>query len=314
MVQVLSAQGHPLVVTSRPAGLNVQMFKSFHKIEMKFLDDGQQKMIVSNRLHMAKRSAQLESLIRYIHENMPKDRTTGERATGNPLILSMVLCIHETRPSVDAMPKHEVVLYQMASETMLNHVEKKHRAAGASSRTEQGSGNLTLRLFLENLALVSHSVDGKRRITVKDVDSTLKLAKNTDLAGSFSSSWESIKKQLESGRIPLLTLLQRQPLEFQFSHLSFQEYFAACAVCRGVALSAEASPWHWSQNSWWDNVLRFGQGFGREFDSGLLQAAGLTTQRNSATVNLTGDSNITSAIVEELRKLCPHITFTYCGV
>ena len=54
-----------------------------------------------------------------------------------------------------------------------------------------------------------------------------------------------------------LSLLEAHPLEIQSSHLSFQEFFAARAICKGMQLPpASAKPWQWPP--WWQNLLRLG--------------------------------------------------------
>ena len=74
-------------------------------------------------------------------------------------------------------------------------------------------------------------------------------------------------------RLPLFRLLEPQPLQVQSSHLSFQEYFAACALRDGATLSG-AKPWQWP--AWWSNALTIGVEMGDEFRWGLLRAAGET--------------------------------------
>jgi hypothetical protein len=40
-----------------------------------------------------------------------------------------------------------------------------------------------------------------------------------------------VRRRVKHDKLPLLSLLQAEPLKLQSSHLSFQEYFAACALC-----------------------------------------------------------------------------------
>ena len=76
---------------------------------------------------------------------------------------------------------------------------------------------------------------------------------------------------VSNDRLPLLTLLQSEPLLMQSSHLSFQEYFCARAVHRGMTLPGE-KPWRWTQ--WFANCLRLGIELGEGFGSGLMRASG----------------------------------------
>ena len=70
-------------------------------------------------------------------------------------------------------------------------------------------------------------------------------------------------------QLPLLSLLQSEPLQMQASHLSFQEFYCARALCKGMALPGEP-PWRWS--AWWGNTLRLGAELGDSFGSGLMRA------------------------------------------
>ena len=82
-----------------------------------------------------------------------------------------------------------------------------------------------------------------------------------------------VRERVGRGRLPLLSLLQAEPLQLQASHLSFQEYHAACALVAGVPLPAGALPWQWTV--WWANALRFGEAHGAAFQAGLRRAAGV---------------------------------------
>jgi hypothetical protein len=82
---------------------------------------------------------------------------------------------------------------------------------------------------------------------------------------------DAVRDRVRRGRLPLLSLLQANPLQLQASHLSFQEYHAACALCDGVKLPPGQLPWQWT--AWWANVLRIGEAQGVAFQAGLLRAA-----------------------------------------
>lgn len=82
----------------------------------------------------------------------------------------------------------------------------------------------------------------------------------------------SVRKRVAQDRLPLLSLVQAEPLQVQSSHLSFQEFYAARAICSGATLSG-SPPWQWE--AWWANALRLGQQMGNDFGRGLRQAAGV---------------------------------------
>ena len=75
--------------------------------------------------------------------------------------------------------------------------------------------------------------------------------------------------------LPLLSLLQAEPLELQSSHLSFQEYFAACAICEEGTVLSGSPPWQWP--AWWANALAIGEEMGEPFATGLVRAARIDT-------------------------------------
>ena len=98
------------------------------------------------------------------------------------------------------------------------------------------------------------------------------IAEEREVAGDAELR-EALAKIIErvlQDRMPLLSMLQAQPLQVQSSHLSFQEYFAARAICTGARLPGP--PWRWS--AWWRNTLMLGSELGDDFGVGLLRAAG----------------------------------------
>lgn len=76
-----------------------------------------------------------------------------------------------------------------------------------------------------------------------------------------------VRDRVAHDALPLLSLLQTEPLQLQASHFSFQEYFAARSLCEeGTVLSGP--PWQWT--SWWANTLDIGEEMGEPFARGLL--------------------------------------------
>ena len=93
VTKVLAMQGHPMLVTSRPAGLVNEAFaECFHRLRLLPLTDAQQRHVTQQRA-----GSGCEPLLRYIDEKVPLDAETGERVTGNPLMLSVVISIYESR-------------------------------------------------------------------------------------------------------------------------------------------------------------------------------------------------------------------------
>ena len=83
VTEVLAPQGHPMLVTSRPGGLRERAFAStFHVLKLKPLTDKQQQQVIEQRA-----GTKSNALPRYVAEKVPLDAETGQRVTGNPLML-----------------------------------------------------------------------------------------------------------------------------------------------------------------------------------------------------------------------------------
>ena len=93
------------------------------------------------------------------------------------------------------------------------------------------------------------------------------------LSEAMHEALRTVRARVRADELPLLSLLQAEPLQLQSSHLSFQEYFAARALCEGDAALSGAPPWQWP--AWWANVLAIGGEMGAGFGRGLLRAAGV---------------------------------------
>jgi len=86
VVEVLAPQGHVLLCTSRPAGVDEARFAAFRRLALAPLSDAQQERALEQRLG-AERAA---ALLTYVRDVMPRD-DTGQKVTSNPLMLSMAL-------------------------------------------------------------------------------------------------------------------------------------------------------------------------------------------------------------------------------
>ena len=359
VTEVLAPQGHVMLVTSRPAGVTEALFnRHFHRVVLRPLSEEQQKQVIEQRIVDEYFVAELMT---YVNERVPRDVETGIRVTGNPLMLSMVVSIFESRVLrsrvmqsrvISQMPKTIAELYQVASSTMLQRVDRKERGAAASAAAAP-----TLRKLLEATFFQAHSAqrriiddehleaaaldlcdpgklaelrwpeydgqpsaghyaqiltgehtgrfatvtrvnphfecavefeDGKRIAWVRVKSSGLRkaefLAAYGDearskkvrqaveaLPAAMKEALATVRERVTQDRLPLLTLLTADPLEMQSSHLSFQEYFAANAMCKGWRLSkAAVAPWQWPV--WWANALRLGSEMGEAFGRGLLES------------------------------------------
>ena len=88
-------------------------------------------------------------------------------------------------------------------------------------------------------------------------------------------SREALTELVTQDRMPLLSLLQASPLRVQAAHLSFQEFFAARAVCNGRReRGTQMRTLPWQLPAWWSNAVRLGVEMGDAFGKGMLEAAG----------------------------------------
>lgn len=93
VTEVLAPQGHVMLVTSRPAGIDEKRFAStFHRLTLCPLTEQQQREVIAQRVEAPR---QREALERYLEEKAPCDTAeagqgggagTGQRVTGNPLV------------------------------------------------------------------------------------------------------------------------------------------------------------------------------------------------------------------------------------
>jgi len=167
-------------------------------------------------------STQLEGLRHAIMDH-PRIRPLA----GNPMMLTILILLHEAGA---ALPQRRCELYQRITEAFLFSWEQKKRGAltGAPDRALRIEDRELL-WILESLALEMQRHDWtlvKRWWLSRHISSFLRdeLSFEADEAGAEADTliWSL---QERSG-----ILLERGPERFGFSHLAFQEYFAARGV------------------------------------------------------------------------------------
>jgi len=134
ITDVLAPQGHTMLITSRPAGVRENRFMThFYRVELNPLTDAQQRQVVEQRLGAGTSNA--KKLMEYLEKKVPRDAQTNLRVTGNPLMLSMVISIFESREGNDAggMPSTIAELYDTASTAMLERVDRKQRSHASTA-------------------------------------------------------------------------------------------------------------------------------------------------------------------------------------
>lgn len=85
ITEVLAPQGHVLLVTSRPAGIDGSRYAHFHRLSLSGLSDVQQQQALEQRLG----AEQAETLLPYLREHMPVDGD-GQRVTSNPVCARVI--------------------------------------------------------------------------------------------------------------------------------------------------------------------------------------------------------------------------------
>ena len=85
VAEVLAPQGLVMLTTSRPAGINEARYTAFTRLSLSPLTEAQQQQAIEQRVG----AERAEALVPYLRDVVPIDHT-GQRVTGNPLMLSMV--------------------------------------------------------------------------------------------------------------------------------------------------------------------------------------------------------------------------------
>jgi len=370
VTEVLAPQGHVMFVTSRPAGLDEDRFRQhFVRVQLEPLTEEQQKEVVVKRLGEGNHS----DLLDYLRnpERVPIDNETKQRVTGNPLMLSMVISIFQSKKGTEsAMPATITELYETASKAMLERVDRKERGAAASTAAVPHLTSLLEATFFEahaaevrdfgdaqlnRAALALFAPDHLEELERKelelnkekqwdsghikvsevqgssfevgkivqyhgeemvvsmgvDSDGEIKLKKSllrlereveqlsldiVELPAEAKSALRAVRERVAQDRLPLLSLLEAEPLLMRSSHLSFQEYFTVRAICTGKhRLRRDAPPWRWGP--FWANVVKLGGEHGTKFGKGLLRAAGVEGDELNLRRKLGGDRPTVLAVV-----------------
>ena len=367
VASVLAPQGHLLLCTSRPAGVDEERFAAFRRLRLKPLSEAQQQRAFDARLGLTAGGALLD----YIRQKMPRDES-GSLVTSNPLMLSMLASIYELHQGTD-MPRTVAELYATASSLMLDrdggrgvsaamrrllqavffaaHVAQRReiedwqldeaalsldaprvlarlhqRASLAPFELSDGEAEVGHYVEAVNIGKTPTAYAGKRgsvtevangRCRVALADGTvcmlrpiqlrssgvteavfraqamaacaveLRAACGRELPETAREALAEVRRRVSCDSLPLLSLLQAEPLRLQSSHLSFQDYFAARALCEEGTVLSGAPPWQWT--AWWANAVRLGTEMGDAFGRGLRRAAGATAEKLDLNHKLGGD-------------------------
>ena len=252
---VLAPQGHPILCTSRPAGLDEDLFKDFHRLELVPLSDAQQEAFLTQRLGEERCAAELTP---YLRDKVPLDAETQRRVTANPLMLAMVASIAELRVGIE-MPTTTAALYETATDAMLGRT----KATTISKEAKQ---------LLQAVFFEAH-VDKQRIITeshlLAAVERTRQQAAATEL-----------RNLVANDQLPLMRPVDGT--QMQAFHLSIQEYYAMREVCGG-----EVRLPNFDWDVWWMNAVLMGMQIGDEFGDKFVEATRLAAEGPDSRAHVT---------------------------
>ena len=237
VAEVLAPKGFVVLCTSRPAGLDEAGFAGFHRLTLAPLSDKQQEDFLATRLGDARAS----TLKSYLRDKVPLDAGgeagTKRRVTANPLMLSMVCSIAQLRVGID-MPTTTAELYEVAAGAML-------KRSGAPVSDDACA-------LLQATFFEAHA-DEQRIITEAHLAAAAaRIGARIGMAAAQRAAGE-LRALVARDRLPLVRLLEAEPLQMQAFHLSCQEYYAMRAISEGgVALPSFA----WGV--WWTNAVLMG--------------------------------------------------------
>jgi Ran GTPase-activating protein (RanGAP) involved in mRNA processing and transport len=123
-----------------------------------------------------------------------------------------------------------------------------------------------------------------------------------------------VRERVGQDRLPLLSLLQVEPLQMQSAHLSFQECFAAQAICSGKYRFPEGSPPPWQWPAFWANAVTLGSEMGDAFGKGLKQTAGVGDVLDLSKKLIGGDRPTMVAAVAQLMRVLASLSLRENGL
>ena len=251
VAKVLAPQRLALLCTSRPAGLDEALFQGFHRLKLAPLSDTQQAAFLATRLTPTRADA----LLPYLHNKSPVDAETRRRVTSNPLMLSMIASIADLRVGI-AMPTKTSELYEVATRTML--------ARGGELPDEDMA-------LLQATFFETHAAQQRIITEAHLVAAAARIGMRIGMAAAQRAA-DKLRTLVVRDQLPLMRLLEVEPLQMQAFHLSFQEYYAMRALAEG---GARILPGFRVGDPWWTNAVLMGVQEGDAFGERFVEAAGL---------------------------------------
>ncbi|ABW27725.1 GUN4 domain-containing protein [Acaryochloris marina] len=155
----------------------------------------------------------------------------------NPLLLNMIVTFHRRFPGME-LPKRRVELYREICILQL-------RDRPGARKLETCLINCEAQLILQRLALSmmeAHEERLDRSVLVDCIDTYLAQQQETVQSKDFLAQVVQISE----------LLVEREPGEFEFAHLSLQEYLAAKQIAEG---KQEAFLYEHLKNDWWKQTI-----------------------------------------------------------
>ena len=302
ITEVLAPQGHAVVVASRELDPSqLRRFDSFQRLTVLPLTEAKQAEAIEQRLGAA---CDADALVRVGRMPMwvPIDAQSKQFGMSNPLILSTLIASVEidstvtansstrldaltcraglstappfpmTTPPLPLSSPPSESLYEAAVTAMLRTCVGETLSATVSSLLERIFIDVHAReqsiISTEHIRRAAHELGSDSASSAGAADGAL-----------VAAATRALCNLAQQGRMPLLSLVRVLPRHYEASHCSFQEFYAARAICHGLLgttrdrLLPSTPPWRWG--GWWANVLAFGMQMGEAFEQGLLKAAGV---------------------------------------
>lgn len=240
-------------------------------------------------------------------DEVPSEPKKRNKVTGNPLMLSMVISIFENTAADKTKDLDKITkLYNIASKAMLERVDKKEKGAAASASSVPHLTSLLQAIFFEAHANEKREIESEHleaaslRLVEPKILAEIQLKESAEarrkavkdslqlLSSEHADALRAVRERVSQDRLPLLSMLQPEPLKVQSSHLSFQEFFTAQVICNGsnfILPPRAKHPWRWP--AWWANTLKLGREM-EGFPRGLLEAIGKQDSETLALRSLVG--------------------------
>ena len=225
VAEELVGRGHRVVVSSRESGFSDKLQRvlesSKHQVvQLLPLSAAQQHSMISARLEHEQAMQLMAQVV---------DPRLAELAE-NPLMLTMMLSVFKRMGG--KLPAKRSELYKNALDAMLDRADaaRKQRQGGHAAASSQEE----LEAFVQQLAYLSHGRQGGqfRVFTATQASGGLQAQEVVEMqrAHEASDRWQDVVELVHAHAFPIIISLGTgkggEPT-FRFSHLTFQEYFAA---------------------------------------------------------------------------------------